>query len=563
MLPTVAREVGRCALTGGDVVAVSVLAQRFDDVLFAGPMVLIDAANQGAGLVATASHAAAAIAAGRAATWAAQVRPGVVAVDVDLNHKGLAREISHDLTQWARSRGLWCATRASGGGRGRLHIVVAAGDCDELLHARVEDWRDQAGLTARQLDIRGSIRPFSAPHRRTGYTHFPTTLDAADLELVGELVSSRRNVRRKDRSTPIRRIRRHLALDEEARPLPSVRTQDRTRSGVEFAQTLALYNHGASESASWSCVSGQPGSKSGERGRRWWQVNIWDKIRPRPVSENTPARTFDMARMILPTIDAHRDQFAELHPRSRNTLETVLMVLLEKIQTAGARLWVPVSERDLHLCTRLDRKTIRQATAHLVRLGIVNRREGVRVGDAHSYEAGPACVTSLTPPPILTPPPSRWLPHCPASAAHHLTSHHFQHPAAVSSTRQRRLQEVTAEALRQRGVLDTPPDPETTASDAIAWRSSLSAITAERDQFHGMCRARRHRHEQERAANDERRRRHWWEALSEEERSERHHAWRGLFATLSIDQRWRRCEELRRRRQLARSDAQERLPAAA
>lgn len=564
MLPRLARPDAVCVRRDDDFTDTSTTAARFDDALFSGPMILIDRTNQGCGLVATAAQAEEAVAGGRAATWAGRPRPGVVAIDVDLEHKGLAHQIANDIARWSLSRGLWVAVRPSGGGPGRLHIVVAAGRSEELVRALVEDWRDDARLTTRQLDLRSAIRPFSAPHRRTGRQHVPETLDEKDLADVRSVVHG----------CPPRQQRQHPAVQATIHQLPHHPSHlrllspplsgDTTRSGVEFAQTLALYNSGASASAAWECVSGQSDSKSSERGRRWWEVNIWDKIRPRPSSGSHNGRSFDMARMILPTIAANRHRYANLHPRSRNALETVLLALLEKLQAGPTQRWTPASERDLHLCTGLDRRTIRSATATLVSLGIVDRQGAARVSDSHTYRAGPSSVRSLTAPPILTPPPSRWLPHCPPNAAHQFSLHHLDPQLSPPlSTRQQQLHRSTVQALRERGVLGHSQSSATLAADQRRWLLRLQRITFERDVFHSACRAAHRVFEQGRAERDERRRRKWWASLNQEERLDRTARWQASFRELGYIERQTRCDELSKRRQLARAAAQAPLPMAA
>lgn len=100
---------------------------RVDAALFTGPMLLIGPDNAAVGIVDGHEAAALAIARGHGTTWAAQVRPGVIALDVDLAHAGLAELVLDDLIGWCRRRGLWHVTRPSGGGPGRHHLVVVPG----------------------------------------------------------------------------------------------------------------------------------------------------------------------------------------------------------------------------------------------------------------------------------------------------------------------------------------------------------------------------------------------------------------------------------------------------
>lgn len=535
-----------------ELAAERVTASRFDDALFSGPMILIDSTNECAGIVPTTAAAREAVSSGRATTWAAQVRPGVVAIDVDLEHRGLAREIATDLTEWAHIRGLWATTRPSGGGRGRLHVVVAAGSFDDALRTRVEDWRVQCRLTARQLDIRGTIRPFLAPHRRTGAVHIPTTLAVQDLSLIAHVVNNSAPRRLRVTSEPprLRDLRRQI-FPMPMPNLPSVRSRDTSRSGIEFAQSLALYNAGVSEENAWQCVSSPLNSKSGERGRHWWQVNIWERIRPRPKG----ASTFNLAAVILPTIKANRHRYRDLHPRTRNILETVLMVLLEKLQNKPEN-WIPVSERDLQLCTGLSRHSIRSAATRLIELGIVERQRAVRIVSAHSYRLGPNCSQSLTAPSILTPPPSHWIPACPVNSAHTLLEYYAPTDLTDRSSlsyRQRCLHARAQQELEVRGVLPSSlgVSASTVAHDQSLWRQRLESITAERDVFYARYREALIKHRCLRAQRNAVRRARWWASLAPEEQRKRRRQWKAAFAALSPAAQERRRMELFERRELA------------
>ena len=144
---------------------------RVDDLLFAStePVLLIDQTNRSAGHVADLAAARRAVERGRAATYAAQLHPSVIGLDIDVDDPRLSAYLVEELTGWADRRGLWHLGRASGGGPGRRHLFIAAADktADQLVEL-VKLLRSERRIKARQLDIRTVIRPLSAPHRSAG-----------------------------------------------------------------------------------------------------------------------------------------------------------------------------------------------------------------------------------------------------------------------------------------------------------------------------------------------------------------------------------------------------------
>lgn len=230
--------------------------------------------------------------------------------------------------------------------------------------------------------------------------------------------------------------------------------------------------------------------------------------------------------------------------------------MCEKLQHRDPAEWVPISERDLELCTGRSRRTIRAILGDLQRLGIVERQDALRVADAHQWRLGPATtVSSPTAPPIWTPPPSRWLPHTPPASAHHLTTHHARSasPAPSPSTRQRTYAAAAHQALRQRGVLNESPDRAVLAADQHSWQQCLDTITAERDAFHQAVRDARHYHLCQRARANHHRHATWWASLTPLDQARRRRQWRQAFANLTPCDQHRRRTLLAHRRALTRN----------
>lgn len=534
---------------------------RFEGVLFSGPVVVLDGANRGVGVVPDVVAAGRLIEAGRGVSWAMQVRPGVVAVDVDVSSRRLAEYVVEQIMQWAALRGVWATWRPSGGGRGRMHVIVAAGGLEEQLRDYVAAVRMDARLSTPQVDLRRTIRPFTAPHRRTGQVTLPEGLDLADLGRIEQAVAAAEQRQRVLRSAPVPvvgsgggwRGSRQDLIEVVRRVRPSWR--DTSRSGIEFCQAVRLRRRGVDADTAYQVIA-QPGSKAAERGRYWWQRYVWDRIRTgtaKPVVGG--ARTFDLARTALPTIEANRSRYQDLDPRRRHGIEALILVMCEKLQHRDPAEWVPISERDLELCTGRSRRTIRAILGDLQRLGIVERQDALRVADAHQWRLGPATtVSSPIAPPIWTPPPSRWLPHTPRNAAHHLT-HHLR-PAIGSpslSTRQRTYAASAHQALRQRGVLDESPDRAALAADQHSWQRRLDAITAERDAFHQAVRDARQYHLCQRARADHHRHATWWASLPPTDQARRRHHWRQAFVNLTPLDQARRRTLLAHRRALTRN----------
>lgn len=153
-------------------------ALLLDDLLFAAPVFCIDSGNS---KVATdrplkfLSEAAEFVRTGRAASYVATLRESAVAVDIDGDDDDWSTSALEHLTSRARELDGWFVTRRSGGGAGRWHLIA----CFRTQAARaefkttVETVRAHWGATARQIDWRRTLRPLSAPHRKSGRVDLP------------------------------------------------------------------------------------------------------------------------------------------------------------------------------------------------------------------------------------------------------------------------------------------------------------------------------------------------------------------------------------------------------
>ncbi len=534
-----------------------------DAALFTGPMLLIGPDNAAVGIVDGHEAATLAIARGHGTTWAAQVRPGVVALDVDLDHAGLAALVLDDLLGWCRRRGLWHVTRPSGGGPGRHHLVVIPGHHESGLLDAIEAWRSQLKVPRQALDVRAAIRPLSAPHRSGRPTPAPSVSDG-DLAALGAALPA--SPKRVTVARPAALVAGPLRIVPTERSLPfqlpqaPFRAGDGSRSAAEFVQTVRLANSGATADQAWALISGIVGGKSARCGRSWWDRYVWSRVRaPEAVSG------LDLSALVLPVIAVSRPLYAALDTRSRHSLETVLMAILERLDRS-ARRPVPLSERDLALATGLSRPTIRAAGVRAVDLGILTRTRHPRQDAAWVWALGErAGAASLTYPSILTPRPSRWLHGCPAGSATTLLDLHLDTSRATApSSRQAAFRTAQLDALHAHHVLgDAGPVPLSTRD---GWHAQLAQVTAERDQFYaGLrdARATRQAPYHHRILARRQRQLAWWHGLSRTEQDARRAECRDRLAQLDPHARHAHIARLRDQRQLVQRLSREHPPEAA
>lgn len=535
--------------------AASLDAVLFDDTQ---PLVLIDRHNAGDGTVPDLDSAVRAVQHGRAASYAGRLRAGVVAVDVDLDDERLTDYLMDELTGWCARRQIWHLARASGGGPGRRHLFIAAGGRQDELVQLVALLRRERRLTGRQLDLRDTVRPLSAPHRTAGAAG---ALGDIPAHLIAEF---RRHHRPAQRHSQLRR--RQKVSEPQPAIVPAnveqaIRHMKRTgdRSHDEFVLTRDLQNSGHDVPIVWSAVRSL-GGHSATRGFAWWLRNVWQAVRP--LQRDAEPKQVNIGRILLPTFERIRGQLDPMPTAQRYSVEMVGWALLERLTVAAevgdGATWVPMSQRDLELATGRDRRTIAAALAALVDIGAVERRVSRRRDDAHEWRIGPsAVVASPDAPPLLTPPAPTWAHTAPPGTASAALDHHLGTQRRPGSTRQTALRQTAHQAATTAGLLGAP---RTTPACRQEWTARLHRVQAERDEFHPKVRAHRQaRHDQwtaERsaalAANRNRHRR-WWRSLDPEERDRRRRLHREKFHQLTEHGRAERRAQLRSRRRPAPS----------
>lgn len=370
----------------------------------------------------------------RVATVVGRLRPGVVAVDVDLvGERGHA--VAELVAAWCRREDLWHCVRPSGGADGRTHVVVACGARREHLEAEVDSLRQAYGVSGRMIDVRQALRPLSAPHR-SGPCPAPLgDAAAAARTLKAALKVLERAARPVDapasppsssaRRTPLlpRRQRgrrplpdvwvRYLATGE--RPELSENARDRSGSTFEALATARMLQAGWTSQQAWAAIrAAHPDAMNRARAswHRW--VGIWNEA---VMGDDDYVGGVELAPEVAAAIAAARERLRSLawstSTRARPGLLTVGHTVLDRMERTGS-LRVPVPQRDLVLDTGItDRATI---AAHLRALhdvvGVLHEVFDPRARSTSSFEFEVPQVrgVSQTPPPRFHTPTASDLP---------------------------------------------------------------------------------------------------------------------------------------------------------
>lgn len=351
---------------------------RVDELLFDGDWFALDSGNQRVPGVRPGSLAKglAMVGRGRVATIVGRLRPGVVAVDIDLvGERGHA--VAEHVAAWCRRERLWHVVRPSGGADGRTHVVVACGPRREHLEAEVDGLRRAYGVSGRMIDVRQALRPLSAPHRDGSR---PAPLGDADTA-AGTLKTAVRAVERaarpvgapappSPRRTPLtpRRQRarrplpalwaRYLATGE--RPELSESAQDKSGSTYEYLATARMVQAGWTAQQAWAEIAAaHPDAMPRARAswHRW--VGRWNQA---VMADDDHVGGVQLSAEVAAAISAARERLRSLAwstpPRARPGLLTVGHTVLDRMERTGS-LRVPVPQRDLVLDTGItDRATI-------------------------------------------------------------------------------------------------------------------------------------------------------------------------------------------------------------
>ncbi len=236
--------------------------QDVDAELFEPPFVLIDSENRAAGSVASLTDASAALADPRFASFVGQLRPGVLAVDIDPGDSGAEPEsgvaVGDGVAAWCDRAGIGWIHRASGR-PGHRHIVASVpptliGDFRELV-------RRLAAWNAVSASVRTSLRPLTAPHRLG--LHSPLI----DGNLFGTLRSSLPGESPAAEQVPSPAQARLVDAARRSR-------KSRSRSEGEFGDAIARVRAGWSKDDAWAALC-RRGTKAAEMGECGWSRWIW------------------------------------------------------------------------------------------------------------------------------------------------------------------------------------------------------------------------------------------------------------------------------------------------
>lgn len=487
----------------------AVSAAELDRLLFRAPVRLIDTANDVLGTTRGLDSARVAVTAGAAASYFAHLAPGVAGVDIDLDDDDAAAAVLHQVAQWCDDHAVWWCTRRSGGGPGRWHLLAVAGELLPVLRGVVLELRQRWRLPSRELDWRTTLRPLTAPHRRTGDVSLPGDVD----ELLADL----------KHGPGRRRLGVAAVRQPRPRPLPSTDSLDSTdlspaggavalspgfwkrlrrpgpgyavdRSLTELLVTAELKAAGYQAGEAWQVLADPLNvvgahARSRGRGREWWQTYVWPVARPPakvriggPRLPRTFSDGYDWQWLTLPLLAGVRSAWGPWKPRERHTTEHVAAVVTEYHTARRTLAAVPAAERTVAEDTGYDRDTARAALRRLCEanvLVLVERfnyaaEEGQGV-TAHTYAPNLLAVDfragSLTPPPSShTPSPAHpaWvgLPRGCLSLWTSLRLHGALPPTDLRtcagykspangqlSTRQRWLLEDRLQQMRTRGLI--------------------------------------------------------------------------------------------------------------
>lgn len=563
--------------------------EALDRALFTTPTFTLNEANERVTAHRTVALARAAVGAGRAATWVATVRRGVVAVDVDLNDDDEAAAVLSAVITWCDEHSVWSLARRSGGGAGRWHLFAVPAELEPALLDVVESTRRTHRLSARQVDVRTQVRPLGAPHRLTGESGVPDDVEHAARDLAAALRQPVGAPSRSRRATEEVAPRAALAHPRQALPprfwedvaRPHARGTD--RSAAEFEFTAQMARAGYSEQDAWSVVA-HPAhagmARSRRRGRAWWRHYSWNAVEvvdATPLARRTGlARTlwsgaYDWSAVVLPAAAALRERWHAWSTRQRHSVDHLLAVIADRFTRNGLEP-LPLSLRSLVEDSGLAIGTCRSGLSLLVEVGLLERlpvednADGTR---AHVYALNHAALTEavvVDTPSSYTPPPSDplWV-GSPTSTLSHWLSLHVHGPAHTPTRHQA---EHSAPWLHARGLLTKDGTPTTREkvsrprAGLRRWKELRSRHAHERQAFRAFlrdvrsaARARwengRHRARERQAARDVRRHHHWWASLTEAERTARTQHCREWWQGLTDAERARRRAALDDRRALA------------
>lgn len=339
------------------------------------PRVVIPTRQAGLGLVGS----------GQVATIVGRLRPEAVAIDIDLDDWRAVRAVD-EVTAWCDQHELWRLIRPSGAA-GHWHILIVHGRLLDGLQDLVHDLRGRLAASAKQIDLRRTLRPLTAPHR-LGSTPPPTFAPLTPAETLRRLTLALPTGRGPNRQHGQFRPNGSDAVlvprPRPARPLPqpweqylsegvrpTIGGQDHSRSTYEAIATGALLRAGHTADTAWQQImAAHPAAMDKARSnKRRWLNHVWNRA---VIDDNTFAPNASRDPTIMAATAMARAGLWRLLPgqRLRTSILRVALAVLDRMERVGS-LRVPVPERDLVLDTGItDRKTIRASLRQLHAHGI-------------------------------------------------------------------------------------------------------------------------------------------------------------------------------------------------
>ena len=510
---------------------------------------------------------------GQVATIVGRLRPEAAAVDIDLDDSRGIRAVE-EVTAWCGQNGLWTLTRPSGTA-GHWHILIVHGGLLDDLHNFVKDLRGRLAASPKQVDLRRTLRPLTAPHRFGGTPTpvFRSRSPAATLKsLTRALPTGREQNSRLGRYRPSGVDAVLLPRPRPARTLPepwerylrdgirpTLGGNDHSRSTYEAIATGALVRAGHTADTAWrQILAAHPDVMTKARSNQHrWLKHVWNRA---VLDDHTFAPNAARDPNVMAATAAARGALWRLLPgqRSRTSILRVGLAVLDRMERVGS-LRVPVPERDLVLDTGItDRKTIRAALRQLHAHGIGALHIDTLAAGARrahsSFEFSVRAVRGpeIPPPGSHTPlPPALWtvLPPVaaifwrylassgtPVTPAALLTGTGHTAPGTVGSRHQLR---DAIEVLRQLGRIclvtcdehgawtAATPDPgEPSYQAAIGEAEQVhqirhAQIKAERSAYRSRVYSEWGRQRAEAIESDRRRHQAWWDGLGEPEQQRR------------------------------------------
>lgn len=532
---------------------------------------------------------------GQIATIVGRLRPEVVAVDIDMDD-GRGTQAADQITAWCARQRLWYLSRPSGQ-PGHRHVIVVPQDRRDDLETLVWQMRHQLAASPKQIDLRHTLRPLTAPHRLGGSPKPPCPPDML-RRLTAVLTADQaptpsRNTRlpavanvalvpRPRPKTPLPEPWEHYLRDGIR---PALGGHDHSRSTYEAIATGALLRAGHTAVTAWrQIMASHPDAMTKARASHHrWLLYVWN----RAVLDDaafTPALNRDP--QVLAALAAAQKRLWTLRPgeRSRVSILRVGLAILDRMERAGT-LRVPVPERNLVLDTAItDRKTIRAALRHLQAHGFGTLHTDTlapgarRAHTSFEFTVPTGKAPEIPPPGIHTPlPPALWSVLPPSAAlfwhylktatagvdvARLLTGTGQTKPGTVPSRHQvatavgvlRELGRIGLTTCDEHGIWHaTSPEPEdarhheTVAEADLTHRVLRAKVDAERVAYRSRVFGEWGR--QRAAAIDRQRRRHqaWWNDLGEPERKRR-------LAAVASASKFTQCQPDRVRRNFQRAN---------